>query len=97
MWKWLRSSGGAVLVAAACLTLQDVRNEGCKGYCVAHGHEGGFYVAARKQCACIDYEDYSTVNGEPLSLGVPGAQMGQPASDSSGYKFHYSPYPRSDD
>lgn len=96
MWKWFRSSGGAVLAVAACLTLQDVRNEGCKGFCVGKGHQSGFYDAKRKECACIEYEDYDAVENKPLSLGVPGAPTGQPASQP-GYKFKpYSSYQQED-
>lgn len=82
---------------AACLTLQDVRNEGCKGYCVGKGHQGGFYSAAKKECGCVDYEEYDAVENKPLSLGYPGAALGQPNEAPSSYKFKYPYSTRSED
>lgn len=95
MWKWFRGSGGAVLVALACYSLQDVRNEGCKAFCVSQGHDSGRAVGKKlNKCECIDIRDYGEVANEPISLGVAGAPVGEaPAPPSSGYQYHpYSPY-----
>ena len=92
---WLRGSGRALLAIAACYSLQDVRNEGCKTYCISRGYQGGTAVGKKlDRCACVDFEDYDTANGKPLSLGVPGAALGGDADTSkpkSSYPYIFHP------
>ena len=65
-------------MALACYSLQDVRNEGCRAFCVQQGHDSGRAVGKKlNKCECIDIKDYGDVMNEPLSLGIEGAPIGQ--------------------
>lgn len=82
MWKLLKSAGSVLIAAATCYTLQDVRNEGCKSYCLQQGYSAGRAVGKKlDKCECFDIRDYVEVKGEPLSLGIPGAPLGQSAEE----------------
>lgn len=62
-------------------------------YCVQRGYETGHAVGKKlNKCECVDLKDYD--DGKPLSLGVPGAPLGQPASaPQPTYYRPYSPNP----
>ena len=55
-----------VMVAMACFTFQDVRNEGCRVYCITKGYDRGFYQD--DQCFCADARPYDKVLEKKLVL-----------------------------
>ena len=83
-------------VLAICLTIQDVRNEGCSVLCMRDGYSGG--KMANKGCACIDekpsYKDY--IN-RSMSLGpapdVPFTPNQNKSGDINVYFPGKSEYP----
>ena len=58
---WGSSLTHLLLAVAACYSLQDLRNEGCRVLCIRDGHTGG--KEFHKKCVCEtdegDYEDFA--------------------------------------
>jgi len=76
-----------VVVAAACYSLQDLKNEGCRVLCIRDGHTSGKSV--KNVCVCEDnkgdYEDYAAGR---VRLGHTQLHLEDPKPKP---RFYYSP------